>query len=1219
MTYNSEGKRTSLENLAGQAMTTAWDCCHKVSEIQPDGSTTTWDYDMEGRVIASSRLIPLDMTNVTWLTTCYEYDDLGRQVATWQTNYAAQVGLPATRTRYDALVRVIARVDQLGNTTSTSYSPDGRTVSVLNPNTSTVVHFRSAYGDTLSITGTAVTPEFHTYGILADGTRWSCVVQGETANSPRFTKRYENLLGQTVREERSGFQGAVLATTYSYDALGRLVSTSPDYEPTTDYTYDTIGNRVATTRSVGAGVPARPPEWRKTETLSSFILDDSIVWLAQTNIVSCSDSAIAPLVSSSARQLAGLTAALPARSRSFDIRGNVTENEVLVDSSFVTSRQTLPYATNKPLSFSRYGVNVMEVSVSAVTNTVAYDPFGRAIAATDGRGNTRHTEYNSFGQRAASIDALGNRTIYAYDQFGNLASVTDPLGNATVYEYDLRGRKTYEGGATYPVRYEYDTFGNKTTMTTFRDAGAGGPGSVPAVGDITTWLYDIASGSMTNKVYADGKGPTYTYTPDGKLSQRTWARGIVTDYTYDNWGSLTNTVYSDGTPTISLFYDALGRQVEAHDAAGTTTFLYDAFGSLTNENIIGVSGINTIERHWDNYGRTAGYSLCGTESLCEVDYEYDDLAHFAAVEFDSHTELQSLRVEYAYLPGTDIVSSYTSGDFSRSVSYEHQRDLIVAVTNTFGASLISAFSYENDAVGRRVSRLDFFGGEVTANTFVYDTRSEVMSAIMGTNTYGYAYDPIGNRIESSQNLTTNLYSANCLNQYTSIPNLSASVPLCESSLTYDTDGNTTADDRFAYFWNGESRMVCASNDEVVVSYAYDYRGRMVRKIISHGGTEAYVIAYIWDNWSIIREIVREGDSATVTDNVWGLDIGSTLQGAGGVGGLLAVFRDSTVFLPTYDANGNITEYISTKGAVAVHYAYSPFGEQLIASSPVADAFTHQFSTKPWCCVTALAEYQLRKYRPALGRWTSRDPIEEDGGANVYAYVGNQVFAYVDLFGLQQQNVPCAGICGAIIDDWILAELAAQFAGWSAWKEKNSTDWLGRPKTITIEDYLMWANGNQRYKDPKFFEFNKGVYPKCGTEDSSKSSVGCGRSVTLCGKCVRSAILGNIMYGIVGRHAGFTAQELRDGATNTKKKWGLRVDKYDEAAYDVGSGMFEKWSTGISIQDFCTEFNSLVQNSPDALREGNRSGGYNDLTTCQPCQEKSKEARHGGSESPRRRP
>ena len=251
MTYNSQGKRITSENLAGQVTTTAWDCCHKVSETGSDGSTTTWDYDDEGRVIASSRLIPLDMTNVTWLTTCYEYDALGRQTATWQTNFAAQVGLPVERTRYDQLGRAIARIDQLGNTTATTYSPDGRTLSVHNPNTSTRITTRSASGSALSITGSAVTPEFHTYGILPNGTRWSRTAQGETANSPRFTKRYENLLGQTIREERSGFQDAVLATTHAYDSFGRLVTTFQDYEPTTEYTYDVFGNRIATIRMVG--------------------------------------------------------------------------------------------------------------------------------------------------------------------------------------------------------------------------------------------------------------------------------------------------------------------------------------------------------------------------------------------------------------------------------------------------------------------------------------------------------------------------------------------------------------------------------------------------------------------------------------------------------------------------------------------------------------------------------------------------------------------------------------------------------------------------------------------------------------------------------------------------------------------------------------------------------------------------------------------------------
>jgi YD repeat-containing protein len=108
--------------------------------------------------------------------------------------------------------------------------------------------------------------------------------------------------------------------------------------------------------------------------------------------------------------------------------------------------------------------------------------------------------------------------------------------------------------------------------------------------------------------------------------------------------------------------------------------------------------------------------------------------------------------------------------------------------------------------------------------------------------------------------------------------------------TYDADGNMTSDGRFHYFWNGENRLVCASNAEVVVTYAYDHRGRMVRKEISRGGAEARRIEYLWDDWNIIRETLTTNHYSLTTDYVWGLDLDGTLQGAGGVGGLLAVVK-----------------------------------------------------------------------------------------------------------------------------------------------------------------------------------------------------------------------------------------------------------------------------------------------------------------------------------------
>ena len=61
MTYNEQGKRTSHENLASQVTTTAWDCCHKVSEVQPDGSTATWDYDVKNQLLQVCNAFP---TNV---------------------------------------------------------------------------------------------------------------------------------------------------------------------------------------------------------------------------------------------------------------------------------------------------------------------------------------------------------------------------------------------------------------------------------------------------------------------------------------------------------------------------------------------------------------------------------------------------------------------------------------------------------------------------------------------------------------------------------------------------------------------------------------------------------------------------------------------------------------------------------------------------------------------------------------------------------------------------------------------------------------------------------------------------------------------------------------------------------------------------------------------------------------------------------------------------
>jgi len=57
----------------------------------------------------------------------------------------------------------------------------------------------------------------------------------------------------------------------------------------------------------------------------------------------------------------------------------------------------------------------------------------------------------------------------------------------------------------------------------------------------------------------------------------------------------------------------------------------------------------------------------------------------------------------------------------------------------------------------------------TGNAFCYNTRSEVTDALMGTNSYTYAYDQISNRLQSAVAAGSGpsgetLYTANALNQ-----------------------------------------------------------------------------------------------------------------------------------------------------------------------------------------------------------------------------------------------------------------------------------------------------------------------------------------------------------------------------------------------------------------------------------------------------------------------
>ena len=104
-----------------------------------------------------------------------------------------------------------------------------------------------------------------------------------------------------------------------------------------------------------------------------------------------------------------------------------------------------------------------------------------------------------------------------------------------------------------------------------------------------------------------------------------------------------------------------------------------------------------------------------------------------------------------------------------------------------------------------------------------------------------------------------------------------------------------------------------------------------------------------------------------------------------MGELLAVSVDGAFHVPCYDHNGNVVRYVSETGTASAQYVYDPYGNVVESSGPLADTFAFGSSTKWRDRETGLVAYQRRFYSPGLGRWLSRDPIEERGGENLYAF------------------------------------------------------------------------------------------------------------------------------------------------------------------------------------------------------------------------------------------
>ena len=186
-------------------------------------------------------------------------------------------------------------------------------------------------------------------------------------------------------------------------------------------------------------------------------------------------------------------------------------------------------------------------------------------------------------------------------------------------------------------------------------------------------------------------------------------------------------------------------------------------------------------------------------------------------------------------------------------------------------------------------------------------------------------------------------------------------------------------------------------DEAGRKREFDYDGlgrmRIMREYLpgsdSHGNP-IWVLSnerhYIYDGWRVIQE--RDSNNVPTVSYTRGTDLSGSLEGAGGIGGLLARshgYSGGNWITNSYyfaDGNGNVTSLLNSSQAAVAAYRYDAFGNLTGASGTLVWDNAYRFSSKEsfaswfddWYLHGELYYFGYRFYDPNLQRWLNRDPL-----------------------------------------------------------------------------------------------------------------------------------------------------------------------------------------------------------------------------------------------------
>ena len=595
----------------------------------------------------------------------------------------------------------------------------------------------------------------------------------------------------------------------------------------------------------------------------------------------------------------------------------------------------------------------------------SYNPAGQLLTLTDGKDQTIHWNYDAEGRLTNKVDAAGAEMFrYGYDPEGRLTNRWQAGGITTSYRYDALGNLT---NVVYPASSNlvlgYDALNRLTTLVDGVGTTAFGwtRGNQLASED-GPWANDTVSYGYADRL----RGSLTLAQPNAS----DWTQG----YGYDEFWRLTNVTSGAGVfgvqyPEVKATWYVPGLGWDYHDAVPDRVSEVDLPGGAH------------IDNGQDYLGRLTLTALqdAGEDTLNSHQYAYDEgnqrtqqvftAGNYLNYTYDAIGQLKTARGYEA--DGTARLQEQMGYgyDAAWNLNYRTNNGLV----QTFNVNSLNELSG-----GSRSGTLTVAGAVSVAPTSV--TVNGSGATVYGDNTFvkdGVSVSDGANTITAIAQDSYGRQDTNVVTAY--LP----ATPVYQ----YDLRGNLTNDGQRVFCYDDENQLTA-----VLVSNAwkseFKYDGLMRRRIrkeytwLSAIGNWQLTneVRYVYDGRVVVQE--RDANNLPLVTYTRGNDLSGSLQGAGGIGGLLArtdngllAIGDSRASAFYHcDGNGNVTRLIYSNQLVAARYSYDPFGNTLAATGPLAEANLYRFSSKEWHPNSGLIYYLYRFYDPNLQRWVNRDPL-----------------------------------------------------------------------------------------------------------------------------------------------------------------------------------------------------------------------------------------------------